>query len=162
MELAHYGELFTTDRYHPGLRPFPGQPTSKSRGTKANRTPPVSDKVFQPILAAALHLVQTLAPPLLRELDANRRFDARRAVLSKTRMYLAELEEVIRRHVAEKRPFDRNADWAKPRKWISKDDPLAKVNLCSLAAETSSMSRTCGSTEGRTSPRPAYGRSPAW
>ncbi|WP_405986960.1 site-specific integrase [Streptomyces sp. NBC_00872] len=126
--------MFTTDRYHPGLRPFPGQATSKPSGN-ANKTPPVADPTFQPLLGAALYLVQNLAPPLLRELDAKRRYVAHRAALPAARMDLDELEAVIRRHVEDQRPFDRNVNWAKPRKWISKDDPLGQVNLYALAAE---------------------------
>jgi hypothetical protein len=132
--LARYGELFTTDRYRPGLRPFPGQATSKPNGN-VNKTPPVTDPTFQPLLGAALYLVQTLAPHLLRELDAKRRYVAHRASLPAARIDRGELEAVIRRHVEERRPFDRNVNWAKSRKWISKDDPLGKVNLYALAAE---------------------------
>jgi hypothetical protein len=88
--LARYSELFTTDRYHPGLRPFPGQATSKPSGD-ANKTPPVADPTFQPLLGAALYLVQPLAPPLLRELDAKRRYVAHRAALPAARMDLEEL-----------------------------------------------------------------------
>ncbi|WP_405682379.1 site-specific integrase [Streptomyces sp. NBC_00057] len=132
--LARYSELFTTDRYHPGLRPFRGQATSKPSGN-ANKTPPVTDPTFQPLLAAALYLVQTLAPPLLRELDAKRRYVAHRAALPAARIDLEELEAIIRRHVEEQRPFDRNVSWAKTRTWISKDDPLSQINLYALAAE---------------------------
>ncbi|MGY1398110.1 site-specific integrase [Streptomyces sp. SS10] len=132
--LARYGELFTTDRYHPRLRPFPGQVTSKPSGN-ANKTPPVADPTFQPLLGAALYLIQTLAPHLLRQLDAKRRYVAHRASLPAAQIDRGELEAVIRRHVEEQRPFDRNVNWAKTRKWISKDDPLGMVNLYALAAE---------------------------
>ena len=44
--------------------PFPGRTTDASYGTAENKTPPVPDEIFQPMLVAALYLVQALAPPL--------------------------------------------------------------------------------------------------
>ncbi|MER6096105.1 hypothetical protein ABT154_09640 [Streptomyces sp. NPDC001728] len=97
--LARYGELFTMDRYDPGLRPFAATASEVSGGKTENKTQPVPDTIFQPMLAAALYLVQTIAPLLLRELAAKREGDARRASLPRSAVDLDALREIIRRHV---------------------------------------------------------------
>ncbi|MGW2548159.1 site-specific integrase, partial [Kitasatospora sp. NPDC001574] len=68
-ELASYTELFTADAYAPGFVPWgrasayrvAGSPKS---GRQANRTQPLNQEVFQPLLAAALYLVDTVGPHL--------------------------------------------------------------------------------------------------
>ena len=61
------------------LRPWGGAtPTTiaeESSGRGQNKTPPVADEVFQPMLAAALHLVTVLGPhtvDLAHQLNADR------------------------------------------------------------------------------------------
>jgi hypothetical protein len=66
VDLLNYGELFTADRLDPALRPWGGASASAiaqmPSGREGNKTPPVADRVLQPLLAAALYLVNTLGP----------------------------------------------------------------------------------------------------
>ncbi|WP_251016541.1 hypothetical protein [Streptomyces sp. ISL-99] len=64
-ELGYYTELFSTGGYVSGFRPW-GRRTAYSvagmvRRT-GNTTPPLSNDVFQPLVAAALYVVEVLAP----------------------------------------------------------------------------------------------------
>jgi hypothetical protein len=64
-DVVRYNELFTTDRFPAGLRPFNGQPGTLVAGAKRsangeNSTPVVPPEVLQPLLAACLYMVQTL------------------------------------------------------------------------------------------------------
>ncbi|MGW6871325.1 site-specific integrase [Streptomyces xanthophaeus] len=68
--LALYGELFSTDGYPAGFVPWGGRPISEVAGavhSAGNTVPPVPEEVFQPMLAAALHLVQVIGPHVAPE-----------------------------------------------------------------------------------------------
>ncbi|MFJ3591936.1 site-specific integrase [Streptomyces sp. NPDC090231] len=144
--VVQYGELFTTDRYRDGLRPFAGHTVTEVAGTHSgpteNKIQPVADEVFQPLLAAALHLVQALAPHLVHELETKRHEDALRTSLrSSVLTDTAALEEVLHRHVTERRPFLLLPSWSKIRTWgLGKEDPLASVNLRAIAHEAGKAS----------------------
>ena len=81
-DLVTHRELFTTDRVPAGLRPWGGAAPSVIGevpcGVGQNKTPPVSDSVLQPLLAAALYLTGTLGlhtPGLLAQVrDADQRW----------------------------------------------------------------------------------------
>ncbi|MFD4942256.1 site-specific integrase [Streptomyces sp. NPDC058409] len=139
--LVQYGELFTTDRYRDELRPFAGHTADEVAGTDSgpaeNKTQPVADEVFQPLLAAALYLVQTLAPHLVRELETKWHQDAVRASLQSSALAdPVTLEEVLRRHVTDRRPFSLLPARTKIRTWgLGNEDPLARVNLRAIAHE---------------------------
>jgi hypothetical protein len=66
VDLTNYRDLFTADRVAQGLRPWGGASASAvaemPNGRDQNKTPPVTDSVLQPLLAAALYLVSTLGP----------------------------------------------------------------------------------------------------
>jgi hypothetical protein len=65
LDLHAYAELFTVGGYQPGLRPWNGKPASVIAGVvrrDQNATPPVTDRVLQPMLAAALHITEVLGP----------------------------------------------------------------------------------------------------
>lgn len=66
VDLVDYRDLFTTDRVPAYLRPWGGATASAVAempcGREGNKTPAVSGEVLQPMLAAALHLVQILGP----------------------------------------------------------------------------------------------------
>jgi len=66
IDLLNYGELFTADRPDPGLRPWGGATASAIAempgGRNMNKTPPLSNDVLQPMLAAALYLVSVIGP----------------------------------------------------------------------------------------------------
>lgn len=66
--LAQYRDLFTTDRYPGGFRPFGGRAAVAVAGLKTpgeNSTPPVPAEILQPMLAAALYVVDTLGPQVV-------------------------------------------------------------------------------------------------
>ena len=66
VELLNYRELFTADRLRADLRPWSGASPSAiaemRSGRDANTTPPLDDRVLQPLLAAALYLVTVIGP----------------------------------------------------------------------------------------------------
>jgi len=66
VDLVDYQPLFTADRVRPDLRPWGGATASAvaemPNGRTINKTPPVPSEVLQPMLAAALHLVEILGP----------------------------------------------------------------------------------------------------
>ncbi len=141
VELADYSDLFTADRYRPGFRPWAGHHTAAApsgRGTAENKTPPVPAEVFGPMLAAALYLVETIAPRIAA-LDHTRRA----ATLVETTLPTGrpdphQLLAVVAGHVAEDRPFDAiglGAVTRRLRRGWDPDDPLLTVNLNRIALE---------------------------
>lgn len=78
-DLLNYRELFTADRVPADLRPWAGAAPSAiagdSRHGRQNKTPPVPDEVFQPVLAAALHLVRVFGPHAVELADEIRAAD---------------------------------------------------------------------------------------
>ncbi|GAB3373997.1 hypothetical protein GCM10027360_48640 [Amycolatopsis echigonensis] len=66
VDLLNYRELFTTDRVRADLRPWSGASPSAvaemRSGRDGNTTPPLDDRVLQPLLAAALYLVTVIGP----------------------------------------------------------------------------------------------------
>jgi hypothetical protein len=79
VDLVDYRDLFTSDRVPADLRPWGGATASAvaemPSGREGNKTPAVPAEVLQPMLAAALHLVQALGPHVvelneqIREID---------------------------------------------------------------------------------------------
>jgi hypothetical protein len=146
-DLLSYRELFTADRVPASLRPWAGAAPSAVAGDTThggpNKTQPVPDEVFQPMLAAALHLVRVLGPHtagLDREIrDADQAWSARAACLRPvTAVPLAEVRRVLDEYEREGRPLpvlrphhiqDRiRTGWAA-------DDPLTPVALNVLVRE---------------------------
>lgn len=73
--LAFYSELFTHDSYPPGFRPWDGRATTQVAGAPiqpGNLVGPVPDHIFQPMLAAALWMVETLGPPVAEAIEHER------------------------------------------------------------------------------------------
>jgi hypothetical protein len=66
INLLNYAELFTADRPDPGLRPWGGATATAVSGMPSgrgiNKTPPLTDDVLQPMLAAALYLTSAIGP----------------------------------------------------------------------------------------------------
>ena len=79
VDLVDYRDLFTTDRVLADLRPWGGATASAVAempcGRQGNKTPAVPSEVLQPILAAALHLVQTLGPHVVELNEQIRQID---------------------------------------------------------------------------------------
>ncbi|GAA3837542.1 integrase [Saccharothrix violaceirubra] len=139
--LAQYRDLFTTDRYPAGFRPFGGKAAVAVAGLKTpaeNSTPPVPADILQPMLAAALYIVDTLGPQ----------------VVSLTRHVTAERERInrlpqprnpgwgvllraINQRVAEGRPLNRVPSRIEPitRYAVDESDPLWGISLRDVAAE---------------------------
>jgi integrase len=84
-DLVTHRDLFTADTVAAGLRPWRGAAPSvvaeMPHGARQNKTPPVSDSVLQPLLAAALYLTGTIgphAPGLLEQVrDADRKWSVK-------------------------------------------------------------------------------------
>ncbi|WP_228839009.1 site-specific integrase [Nocardia amamiensis] len=69
LDLAHYGELFTADRYPPDLRLWHGATAAAvagDRSTLENKTPPIAREILHPLLAASLFLIEVLSPHIRR------------------------------------------------------------------------------------------------
>jgi hypothetical protein len=98
------------------LRPWGGAtPTTiaeESSGRGQNKTPPVADEVFQPMLAAALHLVTVLGPhtvDLAHQLNADRAWSVGADGLkSATRVPLAEITALLADYEHAGRPLCQN------------------------------------------------------
>ncbi|MFC9201310.1 site-specific integrase [[Kitasatospora] papulosa] len=141
-ELAYYTELFSTDAYTPGFRPW-GQRTAYSVAGvvkhAGNKTPPLRDEVFQPLVAAALYVVEVLGPHVI---DLHRQLQdmvSDPPGRHSGRHWNAELPRAIARHAEEGEPFDIALDHVVAERladgW-SPDDPLLRANLITLAHET--------------------------
>ncbi|KPM56915.1 site-specific integrase [Frankia sp. B2] len=134
LDLCDYAELFTTDRYPPGFRPWGGaapHAIAETPPVGPNKTPPVDPAVLQPMLAAALYLVETLGPhvvDLARQLHDDARL--RGQLPHPRRMPTDAITAVLARHVRDRVPLPLLADhhiavrlaggWAP-------DDPLLPV-----------------------------------
>ncbi|MGW2607665.1 site-specific integrase [Streptomyces mirabilis] len=73
-ELAYYSELFSTDRYRNGFCPR-ATVTVQTERNDENKTQPARAELQQPLLAAALFLVQKIGPHLItlqREVEQHR------------------------------------------------------------------------------------------
>ncbi|OFJ51118.1 hypothetical protein BEL07_24400 [Mycolicibacterium grossiae] len=79
VDLVDYRDLFTADRVPADLRPWGGATASAvaemPSGRDGNKTPPVPAEVLQPMLAAALHLVQILGPHVVELNEQIRKID---------------------------------------------------------------------------------------
>ncbi|MFJ7997127.1 site-specific integrase [Streptomyces sp. NPDC096310] len=144
IELAYYQELFSTDRYPADLQPFDGRAASTVAGLRRTRngensTPVVPDEVLQPLLGAALYMVQVLAPHILALRDQVRDLQQPAPSPEPRVRGVAVLEEVVRRRIAEARPLDRlpqgRITLRLSKGTFAPEDPLLQVSLDSLARE---------------------------
>ncbi|MFF3653314.1 hypothetical protein ACFYXV_32345 [Streptomyces sp. NPDC002181] len=70
--LGYYQELFSKTSYRPGFVPWPGLALTDVAGWKnkqENSVPAVAEEVFQPTVAAALYLTETLSPLVAAEFE---------------------------------------------------------------------------------------------
>lgn len=141
-ELAYYTELFSTDAYAPGFRPW-GQRTAYAVAgvvkQAGNKTPALRDEVFQPLVAAALYVVEVLGPHVVALHEQLQEMFSDRPGRHSGRHWNVELPRAIARHVEEGEPFDIALDHVVTQRladgW-SPEDPLLRVNLITLAHET--------------------------
>ncbi|GAA1959314.1 hypothetical protein [Catenulispora subtropica] len=134
--LSFYTELFTAGGYAAGFEPWKGKTVSQVVGWKppaSNTTPAVPDELFQPLMAAALYLMDTLGEPVAQEFSQVKYWLAHPgtgpSTVSAQKLGLIRAE--IDRYAAEGIPLARSsAQQVKNRltQGWSPDDPLLKVN----------------------------------
>jgi integrase len=142
IDLAHYGELFTADRYTAGFLPWGGKTATTVVGyrrSKDNKTLVVPQPVLQPMLAAALFTVQIIGPRLVaaRQQMTQRRLaepEAHLQVMSDT-LHLM-IDQALRGHLERRDPLievPASDVRTRLRSGWNPDDPLLKVNFSALA-----------------------------
>jgi hypothetical protein len=147
IDLAFYGELFSTDRYSPGWVPWAGKSAVRVAGTGysgENKTQPVAAEVLQPMLAAAFYIVEVLGPHLVELRRQTRRraeineSRAGRGALGGRHQDAAAMRQVLDRHIAEDVPLERVSDAniaIRAAEGWDPDDPLFDVSFYALARE---------------------------
>jgi integrase len=147
IDLAFYGELFSTDRYAPGWRPWAGKAAIVVAAATApgeNKTQPVAEEILRPLLAAALYVLDTLGshlPELRRQVRRRaqeNRARSGRSALGGRHHDVAALAAVLDRHAAEGRPLEKpsEANLALRRaEGMDPGDPLSAVSLEALARQ---------------------------
>ncbi|MEU5384179.1 hypothetical protein [Kitasatospora cineracea] len=140
--LAFYSSLFTTEAYAPGFEPWPGRSVVEVAGVSSyagNGTPTVPEEVFQPTIAAALYLVETLGQLVAEEYD--KLFVDPRARVLPRRLHAQDLEAIlalIQQHVADGSPLpmlEPNGVSKRIALGWSPDDPLLQVHLDALISQ---------------------------
>ena len=148
IDLLNYGELFTADRPDPGLRPWGGATASAiaemPSGRNMNKTPPLSDDVLRPMLAAALYLTTVIGPHAVtlnnQVREANRQWGrgGDGDFTSPSHAPVAEITRLLDRYLRESKPLP-----MLPGRWVDErlaegwqpDDPLLPVGLNTLARQ---------------------------
>jgi hypothetical protein len=143
VDLVNYRELFTADRVDEDLRPWAGASPSAiaemPNGRDQNTTQPVNGTVLQPMLAAALYLVDILGPhtaALARE--AREASQARPRLHALARVPTEQFAAVLDRYARDRIPLPLLPEHDLRRRltqgWAA-DDPLLPVSLLCLANE---------------------------
>ncbi|WP_148283109.1 MULTISPECIES: site-specific integrase [Kitasatospora] len=140
VEPFYYNELFTADAYRPGFLPWDGRTAHSIAGkvvTKKNKTPALDQSVVQPMLAAALYVIQTLGPHLLALPPRALAKDVEPGPSPTD--WRERIEDVIRGHIEGRVALEAlpsfRIDIRLARKTWSADDPLLAVNLNAIAQE---------------------------
>jgi hypothetical protein len=148
IDLLNYGELFTADRPDPGLRPWRGATATAvaemPSGRAMNKTPPLSDDILRPTLAAALYLASAIGPHAailnqqVKEADQQWGRSAPGEFARPSRTPVAEITRLLERCQHDREPLPMlPAHWAGERLatgW-QPDDPLLPVSLNTLARQ---------------------------
>lgn len=148
IDLLNYGELFTSDRPDPGLRPWGGATATAvaemPSGRGMNKTPPLSDDILRPMLAAALYLASAVGPHAIilnqqvKEADQQWGRSAPGEFARLFRTPAAEITRLLERYQHDRDPLPMlPAHWASERLaagWRP-DDPLLPVSLNTLARQ---------------------------
>ena len=148
IDLLNYGEMFTADRPDPGLRPWGGAAASAIAempgGRNMNKTPPLSNDILQPMLAAALYLVSVIGPHAItlnqqvRNADQQRGRSAADELATPSRALAAGITRLLDRYRHDGEPLP-----MLPGHWVSERlaagwdpcDPLLQVALNTLARQ---------------------------
>lgn len=138
-EVAHYGALFTADRYRPGFVPWQDKPSAAvaaftSRGE--NKTQAVADSVLGPVVRSGLYLVNVLGPHLPGLLH---RIETRRARPRVTRhVCRREFSDLMDHYIEQHQPLPEIDDRYIARRlkqgW-SPEDPLLRVSFMVLCRD---------------------------
>ncbi|MBP5898059.1 site-specific integrase [Streptomyces scabiei] len=142
-ELGYYTELFAADGYPPSFRPWGRRTAYAVAGMvrqRGNKTRPLTNDVFQPLVAAALYVVEVLAPHLIDlQQQLQEMVPDPPGRNSERPTWQVEMVQAIDRHIVDGEPFDVALEHVVAQRladgW-SADDPLLNVNLISLAHET--------------------------
>ncbi|MFD5650570.1 site-specific integrase [Streptomyces sp. NPDC127039] len=143
--LAQYRALFSGQKFRADLRPFDGASAAGGSGRTAelggaNKVQSLASEVQQPLLAAVLYVIKTLAPHTLSEAEAKRKRPAADRSLTshkhpKREAFLRNLE----RRVESGEPLELMTPAAvkdaRARGLRGDNDPLAAVSLSALARE---------------------------
>ncbi|MBK3533631.1 MULTISPECIES: hypothetical protein [unclassified Streptomyces] len=147
--LAFYGELFTAAAYRPGFVPWKGHSLAEVAGWKyqgENSVPPVAEEVFQPTVAAALYVVETLGPLVADEFELM--LKRRQEATSSTPRHISAslrrtLSQVLETYVRKGKPLpevdERHVTKRLGTGWDA-HDPLLRVHLNQLVNERSNYS----------------------
>lgn len=137
-ELAYYGELFSTDRYREGFCPR-ATTVIRTGGATENKTQPARPELHQPLLAAALFLVQKVGPRLIalqKEIKQQQSIPKAHAALLGDQADV--LTRALRWHAEAGEPLVQTAPHSMQYKITAGWDPahlLFHVNLKALGAE---------------------------
>lgn len=141
IELAHYGDLFTDDRYSEHFLPWNGRSSSQVAGMRApaeNKTPVLDQQILQPMLAASLYLIETLGPHVVATQRQVRQRRQQRAGLPETAISYSDLELLLRRHIDTAAPLEAARDVDVRTRLVQgwdPDDPLLRISFGALARE---------------------------
>ncbi|MGW1162457.1 hypothetical protein ACWD48_30510 [Streptomyces sp. NPDC002519] len=142
--LAQYGELFSTDRYLPTLRPFGGRSPAKVSGRNnagENKTQPVPGDILQPLLNAALFFTQSLGPRILAERERVNRLQSpapHRKPQENRNKAIERLHQVLKHHRTHRIPLFLGPPSSPGRKRLGMrgpEDPLRVVSLKDIARQ---------------------------
>jgi hypothetical protein len=142
LDLVAYNDLFTADRLTPGFRPWKGAVSRVIRRSRSveNKTPPVPAEILQPLLAAALYVVETVGPHLVQmELDRRSAAEEYKRLPAPNRLDSRRLLQVIDSHMLAGTAFRQISKSIRQNRihcegWQA-DDPLLDVSLAAIAEQ---------------------------
>jgi hypothetical protein len=141
IELAHYGDLFTADRYPDRFVPWKGRSSSHVVGMRPsgeNKTPVVDQQILQPMLAAALYLVNTLGSEIAVVAEQVRQRRREETGLRENRISDESLARILRHHADNMLPLEAARDVDIRTRLVQgwdPGDPLLSVSFGALARE---------------------------
>jgi integrase len=148
VDLLNYGELFTADRPDPGLRPWGGATATAiaemPSGRAMNKTPPLSDDILRPMLAAALYLTSAAGPHAailnqqVREADQQWGHSAPGEFARLSRAPVAEITRLLERYQHDGIPLPMLPGYLVSERLAAgweQGDPLLTVGLNTLARQ---------------------------